>query len=225
MERSINDDHGPTDQPKAAPRTGSRRGAERRERILAAAREHFLARGYGATSIDEIVATAGGSKATVYAAFGGKDGLFHALIGEITTSIRNQSTNHFIDDQLPPREGLTQIGTAAIALILSPHLVDLFRLAVGEAARFPELGRAFWRSGPVSTGAAVADYLSKQAQCGALRIEDANEASDVFFSILVDRRVTALALGATEFPSPAEAQRHVQRAVELFMRMFGPREF
>lgn len=170
------------------------------------------------------MATAGGSKATVYAAFGGKDGLFHALIGEITASIQSQSTNHFIDHSLPPREALTQIGTAATSLILSRGLIDLFRLAVGETARFPELGRAFWRSGPESTGEAVAVYLRRQAEIGSLYIEDANEASDAFFALLVDRRAMSLALGAADFPSPDESRRHVERTVELFMRMFGPRE-
>ena len=59
---------------------GASRRGRRRARIISAATELFLERGYGDTSIDAIVRRAGGSKSTVYELFGGKDRLFAAVI-------------------------------------------------------------------------------------------------------------------------------------------------
>src|SRR5258708_28499552 len=68
----------------AAKAVSETRGAERerstttarRQAILEAAREVFLERGYGDSTVDAVVERAGGSKATVYALFGNKEGLF-----------------------------------------------------------------------------------------------------------------------------------------------------
>src|SRR5690348_14786308 len=52
----------------------------RGQAIINAATEVFLERGYAEASVDAIVERAGGSKATVYAMFGNKEGLFEAAI-------------------------------------------------------------------------------------------------------------------------------------------------
>src|ERR1700726_4815968 len=63
------------------PRTRPR-GEIRRAQILDAAIEVFLENGYGGATIDLVVERAGASKATVYSFFGGKDGLFAAMVEE-----------------------------------------------------------------------------------------------------------------------------------------------
>ncbi len=58
----------------------TRRGEAKRAAILETAAEMFLARGYDGVSVDEIVKACGGSKTNVYSYFGGKDGLFVAVV-------------------------------------------------------------------------------------------------------------------------------------------------
>jgi len=53
-----------------------------RRRILAAANEVFLERGFGGATVDEIAAAAGFSKGAVYSNFEDKDALFLALVDE-----------------------------------------------------------------------------------------------------------------------------------------------
>ena len=55
-------------------------GAERREQLLAVGRSIFAERGFEAASIEEIAARAGVSKPIVYSHFGGKDGLYAAVV-------------------------------------------------------------------------------------------------------------------------------------------------
>jgi AcrR family transcriptional regulator len=58
-----------------------------RDRIVAAARELFLSRGFGSTTVAAVAADADVAPETVYATFGGKRGLMEAII---TAAIRNQ---------------------------------------------------------------------------------------------------------------------------------------
>jgi AcrR family transcriptional regulator len=61
---------------RAAPAPGRRlRRAERREQILAAATEAFAAAGFAATSLDDVAAQAGVSRAILYRHFDSKNGL------------------------------------------------------------------------------------------------------------------------------------------------------
>ena len=48
----------------------------RRQAIMDAAKALFLSKGYAATSLEEIIATSGGSLATLYKLFGNKQGLW-----------------------------------------------------------------------------------------------------------------------------------------------------
>jgi AcrR family transcriptional regulator len=70
------------------PRTRPR-GEIRRSQILDAAVEVFLENGYGGATIDLVVERTGASKATVYSFFGGKDGLFAAIVGDVEWSRSN----------------------------------------------------------------------------------------------------------------------------------------
>jgi AcrR family transcriptional regulator len=55
-------------------------GTQRREQLLDIGRELFGQKGYEATSIEEIAARADVSKPVVYEHFGGKDGLYAAVV-------------------------------------------------------------------------------------------------------------------------------------------------
>src|SRR6478735_2214387 len=58
-------------------------------RILDAAQQVFLKRGYQSASLDEIAETAPASKPTIYAHFPGKEALFEAVIARVITGLTN----------------------------------------------------------------------------------------------------------------------------------------
>src|SRR4249920_2780402 len=122
--------------------------AERRqEKIVRAAAPLFLKKGYDNVSIDEIIGVVGGSKATIYAWFGGKEGLFEAVVRQkcedVTVAIAVDAKGS-LDAQL------TQIGKSFLAMVLSPPILEFHRLMVSIGRTFPEAGRLFFESGPVS---------------------------------------------------------------------------
>ncbi len=64
------------------------RGEARRSALLEAAREVFLEQGYEGASIEEIVRRVGGSKASLYAYFGSKQGLFWEVACDADRRVR-----------------------------------------------------------------------------------------------------------------------------------------
>ena len=57
--------------------------AETSARLIAAARKSFFEVGYAETSMDKLCASAGVTRGALYHNFGGKDGLFEAVVREI----------------------------------------------------------------------------------------------------------------------------------------------
>src|SRR3569833_4447414 len=66
----------------AAPPAANRaaRAAERRQAIIDAALEEFIARGFAATRLDDIAKRAGVAKGTIYLHFKDKDSMFEELV-------------------------------------------------------------------------------------------------------------------------------------------------
>src|SRR6201982_3906139 len=58
-------------------------------RILDAAQQVFLKRGYQSASLDEIAETAPASKPTIYAHFDGKEVLFEAVVARVIDGLTN----------------------------------------------------------------------------------------------------------------------------------------
>ena len=55
--------------------------------VIAAARDEFWSRGYGATSVDDLTAVTGLGKGSLYGAFGDKHGLFVRALDEYITDV------------------------------------------------------------------------------------------------------------------------------------------
>lgn len=55
-------------------------GAQRRDQLILVGRQAFAERGYGGTSVEEIASRAGVSKPVIYEHFGGKEGLYRAIV-------------------------------------------------------------------------------------------------------------------------------------------------
>jgi TetR/AcrR family transcriptional regulator, mexJK operon transcriptional repressor len=201
-----------------------RAGLRRREALLRAARELFLEEGYDKVSIDQIVARAGGSKASVYTYFAGKEGLFVALVEQVCGEFLDFPPRAPEGGGTPPAEVLARIGENACRAVLNPEVMALFRLAVAESYRFPQIGQAFYDSGPRAARAALARYLAAAAGNGDLAIPDPEMAADFFLGMLLDRGTLEMSLTATGTPDGETVRRRVDEAVALMMARYAPRE-
>jgi AcrR family transcriptional regulator len=129
-----------------------------RNRILDAAQQVFLKRGFQGASIDEIAATAPASKPTIYAHFPGKEALFAAIVARIIDGLADftdyEPKGHTIQDRL------TNLGTEILERFID-ETVDVARVTIAESGRFPELSCHVHDAAHQRADKAVARLLSE----------------------------------------------------------------
>lgn len=193
---------------------------EKTRQILDAALDAFLATGYGAVSMDAIAARAGVSKATVYTRFPSKPQLFAAVVARECEACARRMCVAEGSPTLDLASALRRMAHELMDIITLPRNLAILRLVIAEEPRFPELGTAFYESGPAVTLRNLAGFLEREHQRGRLRIDDAPVASQHLISLLRgDIQIRAL-LGAGDL-SKAARERAADRAVEAFLRIYG----
>ena len=198
----------------------SGRGKARRRAMLDAARELFLEHGFEGTSVGEVVRRSGGSLATLYACFGSKEGLFEAIIGDLTAETVAPLEAAELEDQ-PLEERLRDLGQRFLALVLTPAALGAFRISVVEGAKFPDLRAAMVRTGPARMHERLSRFLADQARAGRLRVEDPDVAAHHFFALTKSESHFAAVCGEPIDLSPAQIADQVRRAVDVFLRGYS----
>ncbi|MEY2758608.1 MAG: Copper outer rane regulator [Pseudomonadota bacterium] len=207
-------DSGPAEAQTVEPEAG--RAELRRAAFMKAAKDVFLEHGYEAANMAEIVRRAGGSLSTLYAQFGGKKGLFEAMIdarvGELTTQMQLELAAH-----APLREGLTRIGEDFLFRQVQPENLNFFRLMVSQAKKFPEMAEAWSKRAPEAVRKALSGYLEDRVKAGEITISNYDQAAATFFDLLRARIQIRALLMPAYVPTDAEVREHVQRAVKVFI--------
>ncbi len=158
------------------------RPSPKREAVLDAARASFLELGYAATSMDLVASRAGVSKATIYAHFAGKDDLFAAVIHRRCE--QGLSGGPMWPAERDARTTLTAVAALILDLLMAPEAIDMYRVVVAEAARHPELARAFWDAGPGEGRVRLAAMFAELDGRALLAVADPRAAADQFVSML-----------------------------------------
>lgn len=95
----------------------TKKGARRRDAIIAAASDLFRDRGFHATSLDDIGAVAGISGPAIYRYFGSKHDLLATMIEE-AASVWRASVDEVLNTDAPPLVTLERLIDAAVSLEL-----------------------------------------------------------------------------------------------------------
>lgn len=193
-----------------------RRTEARRRAFLDAAIAVFLEEGYGNATVDAVIRRSGGSRQTLYALFGSKEGLFSAIIEELCERVLEPLSAADILSARP-EVALTAFGRRFLSVLMSPVGIGLFRLVLAEGARAPEIAALFYRLGPQRAIDTLAGYLKRQTRAGTLAVADAEDAAARFLGMLQsDLHLKAL-LGIGEVPSETAMTRAIEGAVRLFL--------
>ncbi|MGE0383886.1 MAG: TetR/AcrR family transcriptional regulator [Gammaproteobacteria bacterium] len=115
------------------------------ERILAAAEEEFLDKGFEAASIDGTARRAGAGRMTIYRHFQDKLALFRAVIARINRD-DIAAIAITVEDRREPREVLRDAALRILQWQTRPRNIGLQRIINSEIQRFPELARELWAS-------------------------------------------------------------------------------
>lgn len=193
----------------------------KRRQVLDAAEGLFLGQGYGAVSMDAVARTAGVSKATLYAYFASKDALFATIVAERGMALM-LSDAHYPNDVTDIRAALIEIGDFVLRFMLRERTLRIYRIAVAESTRFPELGRAFFENGPQRSCGRFQSWLARRQEQGLLHVPDLDMASQHFMSMLRGSVFLRATLGAPPPPDEDEIVRTVAAAVDAWLRAYGP---
>lgn len=208
-------------------RSKASRTERKRQAILEAAAELFLRQGYSGTSMDEIAARAAVSKQTVYAQYSSKEALFVAMVLGMTHAVGDRVQHGLAE--LPAGtalvDHLTTYAVRQIEVARTPQLMQLRRLVIAEADRFPELGRAVYEGGPARAIAGLAVAFARWNEQGLLRVPEPEVAASSFnWLIMGDPVNRAMLLGDAAVPATPALVRHAGEAVRVFMAAYGPPE-
>ena len=194
--------------------------------IREAATTLFLRRGYLGTSMEEIATLAGVSKQTVYTHFADKEQLFTDLIRGATDRVDDflQHATALLPGTDDLETDLRELARRYLAQVLHPELLQLRRLVIGEAGRFPDLARTYYEQAPARTLAGLASCFLRLAERGLLRIDDPALAAGSFAYLVLGRPLDrAMFCGVDEALSPADRERQADEAVRVFLAAYGPR--
>ncbi len=126
-------------------------------------------------------------------------------------------------DRLEVRQAPGAIGRNFLELVLPAKARALYRIVIAEAPRFPELGRAFYASGPAVVPARLADYLGTADGRGTLRVEDPRLAAEQFIAMLMGPLHMRHLLGLTAVFGDRDPEQVVEAAVTTFLAAYAPR--
>lgn len=189
---------------------------QRRCAFLQAASDVFLKKGYARTTLDDIIARSGGSRQTLYELFGGKHGLFEALLEERCAALwKAFPVQERMDGR--PEQFLAGFGEALIEMLTTPQALSMFRLMVSESQEDERLAGQFWDSGPGRSREIVARYLAEQDAKGVLRVSDPLAASQQFLGCVVSHFQLMCLLRVQDPPTAEERHAYVASAVSRFL--------
>jgi TetR/AcrR family transcriptional regulator, mexJK operon transcriptional repressor len=200
------------------------RSARKRQAILHAARELFMQKGYTGVSMDEVAATAEVSKVTIYKHFFDKHRLFVAVVTDAIDEAKAGSQS--LVDQLGTSTDieldLREFARRHVELVTQPHLVQMRRMIIAEAHRFPDLARAWHRIGPERGHATLASQIDQLVARGQLQVPDSLLAAQLLNYLILSVPLNeAMFTGRDEPYSRRYLNRYADEAVRIFLAAYG----
>jgi len=190
------------------------------EQVVEGARSIFLGAGFEAANMDDVARASGVSKATVYSYFPDKTHLFIEVVQTECARQADEALKH-IDQTAAPEAVLTGAAHHMLHFMTSDVGQRMFRVCVAEADRFPQLGRAFYESGPMVVRQKLAAYFESAISRGQLEIEDLALAADQFAELCKADLFPRIVFGVRTDFTEDELERVAAGAVATFLARYG----
>jgi TetR/AcrR family transcriptional repressor of mexJK operon len=195
-------------------RRSGRANEDRRREIVRKTADLFLERGYADVSIDEIISRVGGSKGTIYTWFGGKEGLFEAVVKLLCSGV----TIAIVADAKGDIESqLTRIGNSFLAMVLSPPILELHRLMVSMGRTFPSAGKMFFDAGPITAYRTVASWIEAQQRARLIAPADPYQLAVLFLDMIIGEHQLRMLVSLPKDAQSKRIKETVRSAVGLFL--------
>ena len=206
------------------PRRGRPTQAEAKklhQKLRKAAVATFVKYGYDGTTMEAIARAAGITRRTLYARYRDKRAVFVDVIPWALTRRTEREANNDIDDS-DLRASLIALGRAGLARAIDPDIVRLTRIAMNESARFPEFAISAHSMTWSGRHRQVMDLLRRHQEDGSIEVDDLELAAGNFIAMI--EHLPARLADCGIYRRVDEEERHLQHAVNLFLRRIQPRD-
>lgn len=202
---------------KTAGRPRASEAEARTQELVETAARLFLEKGYSKVSLEMIAKQARVAVRTIYVKFGGKAGLFTAVINAGIAPFF--ATMHDMETSVRPlREILLDFALRFGQLVASPQVLALHRMVIAESMSSPELALAFFEAGPKQTREALTRFFARPDIGSQLRSDMQPETLTVHLlnCIMGDQLKRYLFVINATAPVP-DVRQQVELGVELFL--------
>ena len=190
-----------------------------RRRILEAAFSAFMERGFVEASTLEIATRARASKRELYALFGSKQDMLIACIRERAKRFEMPAELPAPGDRKTLARVLAAFGSKLLREVSDPAVITVFRLAIAEALRTPEVAQALNAAGMEASRAALREILIR-ARANDLLDGQPAEMAEQFAGLLWGNRMMGLLLRVSERPNEREITRRAEAAASALLRLY-----
>jgi AcrR family transcriptional regulator len=190
-----------------------------RARIMEAAFSAFMEHGFAETSTLEIATRARASKRELYAEFGSKQDMLLACIRQRAERLKLPVDLPEISDRATLERALVTFGTQLLREVSDPAVVAVFRLAISEAARAPEVAQTLANVAIAASREALREIMRRAIDARLLG-GGAPEMAEHFFGLLWGNRMLGLLLNIAERPSARETAARAERAASAFLLVY-----
>jgi AcrR family transcriptional regulator len=190
-----------------------------RRRILDAAFLAFMEKGYADTSTLEIARRARVSKRELYALVGNKQEMLIACIASRAERLRVPADLPEPRDRATLSRILENLGARLLREVSDPAVIAVFRLAIAEAVRAPEVARALDAIGSETSRAALREIMTRARSAGLVSGNPALMAEQ-FAGLLWRNLMLGLLLRVAERPTPQEITRRARDATAAFLSIY-----
>ncbi len=193
------------------------------ELILRAAFDVFEEHGLHCATMHEVARRARVSKETLYARFDSKEGLFYALLawgarhGEIEAGQILAETK---GDAVAILRGFAE---AMLRAMTRPESIAVYRMAMGETGRDPELGRSFNQLSCGKMDGPLSDAFEALRASGVIEQAAFEDYADALMGLLRGNYYQELLTGVRPLPSDDEVSARAQTCVDRWLKLFGAR--
>jgi AcrR family transcriptional regulator len=187
-----------------------------RRRIMGAAFKLFTENGYAGTSTLAIATKARVSKRDLYAIFPTKQDALIACMSSRSARMRLPSDWPTPNNRKKLVSALTALSTRLLTEACAPDVVAMFRLAISEADRSPEIAIAL-EDCRATNARTVAELFADAQARGLLANGPADELAEVFLTMLLGDVLLSLLLAVRPRPSPQRMKRYAAEVTRNYL--------
>ena len=172
--------------------------------------------------MSEIVRRAGGSLATLYNQFGDKQGIFLAMLDARVQFLADAMLVE-LQNHASLEDDLLRMGQQYGEQLVLPESLEIYRLVVGVAKKFPEVAHSFSQKGPNRARRVLADYFRERAADGEIVELDYDASAGLFLDMVRAGIQNKALIDPCHTITKEEVRKSVALATQIFLNGILPR--